>query len=95
MAAHSSILAQEIPWTEDPGGLESTGSQEAGHAQVTKQPSQTTGVPLHGSDGKESTCNAGDLDSIPGLRRSPGGANGYPLQYSHLENSMNKAGNRD
>ena len=39
-----------------------------------------------GSDGKESTCNAGDLDSIPGLGRSPGEGNGYPLQYSCLEN---------
>ena len=38
------------------------------------------------SDGKESTCNAGDLDSIPGLGRSPGGERGNPLQYSCLEN---------
>ena len=35
-----------------------------------------------GSDGKESTCNAGDLGLIPGLGRSPGGGKGYPLQYS-------------
>ena len=41
-----------------------------------------------GSPGKESTCNEGDLSSIPGLRRSPGEGNGYPLQYSGLENSM-------
>ena len=40
-----------------------------------------------GSDGKESTCNAGDLSSIPGLGRSPEGKR-YPLQYSGLENSM-------
>ena len=40
------------------------------------------------SAGKESTCNAGDLGSILGLGRSPGGGNGYPLQYSGLENSM-------
>ena len=38
------------------------------------------------SDGKESTCNVGDLGSIPGLGRSPGGGHGYPLQYSRLEN---------
>ena len=38
-----------------------------------------------GSDGKESACNAGDLDSIPGLGRSPGGGHGNPLQYSCLE----------
>jgi len=36
--------------------------------------------------GKESTCNAGDTSSIPGLGRSPGGGHGNPLQYSHLEN---------
>ena len=41
-----------------------------------------------GSDGKESTCNKGDWGSIPGLGRSPGEGNGYPLQYSGLENSM-------
>ena len=38
------------------------------------------------SDGKESTCNVGDLGSIPGSGRSPGGGNGNPLQYSCLEN---------
>ena len=40
-----------------------------------------------GSDGKESSCNAGNLGSIPRLRRSPGERNGYPLQDSGLENS--------
>ena len=39
-----------------------------------------------GSDGKESACNAGDLGSIPGLGRSPGGGHGNPLQYFCLEN---------
>ena len=42
----------------------------------------------YGSVGIESTCNAGDLDSIPGLGRSPEEGKGYPLQYSGLENSM-------
>ena len=42
-----------------------------------------------GSAGKESSCNAGDLGSIPGLGRSPGEGKGYALQYSGLENSMN------
>ena len=37
---------------------------------------------------KKSTCNAGDMDSIPGLRRFPGEGKGYPLQCSGLENSM-------
>ena len=41
-----------------------------------------------GSDDKESTCNAGDLSSIPVLGRSPGEGKGYLLQYSDLENSM-------
>ena len=41
-----------------------------------------------GSAGKESACNAGDLDLIPELGRSPGEGKGYPLQYSGLENSM-------
>ena len=41
-----------------------------------------------GSAGKESTCNAGDLGSVPGLGRYPGEGKGYPLQYSGLENSM-------
>ena len=40
------------------------------------------------SAGKESTCNVGDLGSIPGLGRSPEEGKGYPLQYSGLENSM-------
>ena len=40
------------------------------------------------SAGKESASNVGDLDSIPGLGRSPGEGKGYPLQYSGLENSM-------
>ena len=40
------------------------------------------------SVGKESTCNAGDLGVIPGLGRSPRERNGYPLQYSGLEDSM-------
>ena len=43
-----------------------------------------------GSDGKESACNVGDLGSIPGLGRSPGEGNSYPLQYSGLENSMDR-----
>ena len=39
-----------------------------------------------GSDNKESTCNAGDLDSIPGLGKSPRGVHGNPLPDSCLEN---------
>ena len=43
-----------------------------------------------GSDGKQSFCNAGDPGSVPGLGRSPEEGNGYPLQYSCLENSMDR-----
>ena len=43
-----------------------------------------------GSDSKESSCNTGDLGSIPGFGRSPGGGNGNPLQYSCLENSVDR-----
>ena len=39
------------------------------------------------SAGKESACNVGNLGSVPGLGRFPGKENGYPLQYSDLENS--------
>ena len=52
------------------------------------------GYPLggfpHSLVGKESACNAGDLDSISGLGKSPGEGNGNPLQYSCLENPMDR-----
>ena len=47
------------------------------------------GIP-GGSDNKESACNAGNPGSIPGSGRSPGEGNGYPLQYSCLENPMDR-----
>ena len=43
-----------------------------------------------GPDSKESACNAGDWGLIPRLGRSPGEGNGYPLQYSCLENPMDR-----
>ena len=48
-----------------------------------------TGFP-GGSEGKESACNVGDPGLIPGLGRSLGEGNGNPLQYSYLENSMDR-----
>ena len=45
-----------------------------------------------GLDGKEFACNAGDPGSIPGLGSSPGEGNGNTLQYSCLENSMDRGG---
>ena len=50
---------------------------------------RTYGLPYR-SDGKESACNAGDLASTPRSARSPGEGNGNPLQYSRLENSMDR-----
>ena len=72
VATHSSILAWKIPWTEEPGGLQSMGSQRVRHNWVTKHMHRVLvqGSP-GGSDGKESACSAGDLGSIPGSGRSP------------------------
>ena len=47
-------------------------------------------VPIYGSDGKEPACNGGDMGSISGLGRSPGGGYGNPLHYSCLENPMDR-----
>ena len=93
MATHSSILTWRIPWTEEPGGLQSMGSQRVGHDCETNILKKISAKYLHlgfpgGSDGKESACIVRDLGSIPGLGRSPGEGNGNPLQYSCLENSM-------
>ena len=53
-------------------------------------PLQYSWATLVPSDSKESTCNGGDLGSIPGLGRFPGGGLGNPLQYSCLENPMDR-----
>ena len=53
------------------------------------QPNYCTAFP-GGSDSKESACNAGDPGSIPGLGRSPGEGNDYPLQSSCLENPTDR-----
>ena len=53
-------------------------------------PSSLLPVLPGGSDGKESPCSAGDPGSIPGLGRSPGEGNGNPLQYSCLQNTMDR-----
>ena len=46
------------------------------------------------SDAKELACSTGDLGSVPGSGRSPGERNGYPLQYSCLENSTGRGAYR-
>ena len=60
-------------------------------SQVLRAPAKAGVLPRWLSS-KEFTCNAGDASSIPGLGRSPGGGNGNPLLYSHLENPMNRGG---
>ena len=59
MATHISILAWEVPWIEEPGGLQSMGLQRFRHNWVTNMFNKSTGFP-GGSDSKESACNAGD-----------------------------------
>ena len=96
MAIHSNILAWRTPWTEEPGGLQSMRLSCKG-LDTTEWLSPS---PLHnhrltvgfagGSDHEEFACSAGDLGLIPGLGRSPGEGNGYPLQYSRLEKSMKR-----
>ena len=71
--------------------------QETLHSWVGKIPWRRDRLPTlvvmgfpGGSDGKESSSNAGDLGSIPGSGRSPGKGNGNPLRYSYLENPMDR-----
>ena len=94
MATHCSILAWRSPWIEEPGGLQSMGSQRVSHNWVTNTFTLSHSVHWVGlpcsSIGKESACNARDPGSIPGLERSLGEGNGYTLQYSCLENPLNR-----
>ena len=59
------------------------------HSEFIQILTQVWGFP-GGSDGEESACSAGDLGSISGSGRSPGEGNGYPLQYSCLENPKDR-----
>ena len=59
------------------------------HQELTVISRERRGFP-DGSDGKESACNVGDPGSIPGSGRSPEEGNDNPLQYSYLENPMNR-----
>ena len=58
-------------------------------SHISKTLKECQGFP-GGSDTKESVFNAGNPGLIPGLRRSPGGANGNPLQYSCLKNAVDR-----
>ena len=75
---HTCFHGEQIP---------SLSVQQDKWVSITSALSCIQGFPC-GSAGKESTCNAGYLGSVPGLGRSPGEGKGYPLQYSGLENSM-------
>ena len=90
MAPHSSTLAWKIQWMEEPGVLQSMGSQRVRHDWVIELNWSFSESFPGGLDGKASACNAGDPGLIPGLGRSPGEGNGNPLQYSCLENSMDR-----
>ena len=138
MATHSGILAWEIPWTEESGGVQSMGSQRVGHRGcIPGSPGESglvsrgrlgsvtqscltlcgsmdcspPGSSVHGvlqaripewvailfsggftrpRDQTGASCTAGDLGSVPRSGRSPGEGNGYPLQYSCLENPMDR-----
>ena len=85
MATPSTILAWEIPQTEEPGRLQSMGS-----AKSWTRLSDFTFTFPGGSVVKNPPANAGDSRSIPGSGRSPGGGNDNSLQYSCLENPMDR-----
>ena len=82
-ATHSSILAGEFHRLYSPWGRKESDKTE--QLSLLLLPWCLMGFP-GGSDGKESTCNAGDPGSIPGSGRSPRDGNGCPRQYSCLEN---------
>ena len=71
MVTYSSILIWRIPWTEEPGGLQSMGSQRIGHDRVTFTFGAGLGFP-GGSVIKNPPAKAGDVGSVPGVGRSPG-----------------------
>ena len=88
---------------EETGGPSSPGSEQRWAGALGKRRSLQLKTPYlqrwnftkaprspHSSVGKESTCIAGDLGSIPGSGRFPGEGNGNPLEYSCLENPMDK-----
>ena len=66
--------------------LSSSQGTNGPRAEAGRERGLCTPMTSHGSDQKESACKAGDLQSIPGLGRSPRGGHGNPLQYSCQEN---------
>ena len=91
MATHLSVLAWRIPGTGGAWWAAMYGVAESRTQlkRLSSSSSLTMGFP-DGSNVKASACSAGDLESIPGLGRSPGGGHGNPLQCSRLENPMDR-----
>ena len=92
MAPHSSTLAWKIPWMEEPGGLQSMGSQRVGH-DWSDLVAAAAAAALRGSGVKNLLAiqeTQEITDSISGLGKTPEGGNDSPLQYSCLENSMDR-----
>ena len=88
------FLPRESHGQRSLAGYSPWGCTESDTTEMTKQQQQLVVVLLLGfpgdSDGKESTCNAGDPGLIPWSGRSPGEGNGNPLQYYCLENPMDR-----
>ena len=105
---HSRVLAWRIPWTREPGRLQSMGSKSWTQLKQLSThrpegicgsiPGNITSLTSGGASQealvvKNPPANAGDVrdaSSIPGLGRSPGEGHGNPLQYSCLENPMDR-----
>ena len=94
MATHSSVPAWRIPGMGEPGGLPSIGSQRVGHdwsnLAAAAGRAWVSQVALVVKIPPASAGDERDMCSIPGWGRSPGGGHGNPLQYSCLENSMDR-----
>ena len=92
MAINKGKNNSSYPWAKDVGHLSTeidTSSSKLSAIFINEVNKEDKGFP-GGSDGKESACNTGELGSIPGLGRCPGEVQGNPLQYSCLENPMDR-----
>ena len=84
------VISGRWRWTGKPGVPQSMGLQRVRHDWATElNRNNCEGLP-DDSVSKESACNAGDTGSVPGSGRFPGGGNSNPLQYSCLENPMDR-----
>ena len=84
------VISGRWRWTGKPGVPQSMGLQRVRHDWATElNRNNCEGLP-DDSVSKESACNAGDTGSVPGSGRFPGGGNSNPLQYSYLENPMDR-----